>query len=320
MSETDDWLAVLLRQPGADVADLDPLTTDEAARRLALLGVPDVDHAGVLASMPGPNRTPELWQALERCHQVLYAADPIPSREVVWPDAPAGLGAAGRYFYVHLYLLALPSLLNLHRVLGVPFDVTEATVRDLGAKVVSYRKYYDRGGFDRQGWLVRHFRGTLFRLGRLQFDRATLTVDEYRAESEGGPKDGTPVLEVHIPGDGPMTPEACDESFRRARPFFQTHFPDELHEYGTCRSWLLDPQLADFLPETSNIVRFQRRWTSFGPAPDCDSDVLEFVHHLPPGTGDLAALPRDTTLQRAIVSHLESGGHWRQGCGWLALP
>ncbi|MFD4672519.1 acyltransferase domain-containing protein [Lentzea sp. NPDC058450] len=320
MSETGDWLAALLKQPEADVPDLEPVTKDEAGRRLALLGVPDADHHAVLATLPSPNRTPELWEALLRCHQVLYAPDPIPSREIDWPNAPAELEEAGRYFYVHLFLLALPSLLALHRRLAIPFDVTAATVQDLGAKVVSYRKYYDQGGFDRQGWLVRHFRGTLFRLGRLQFDRAVLTVDEYRAESESGPKEGTPVLEVHIPGDGPMTPEACDESFRRARPFFAAHFPDERYDHGTCRSWLLDPQLADHLPETSNIVRFQRRWTAFGPTPDCDSDVLEFVYHLPPGTGDLAALAQETTLQRAIVGHLQSGGHWRQGCGWLALP
>ncbi|MGI5499913.1 acyltransferase domain-containing protein [Lentzea sp. CA-135723] len=320
MSETGDWIAALLKQPGADVPDLEPVTTDEAARRLEVLGVPDVDRPGVLATLPSPHRTPELWEALLRCHQVLYAPNPIPNHRIRWKNAPAELGEAGRYFYVHLFLLALPSLLTLHRGLDIPYDVTEATVRDLGAKVVSYRKYYDTGGFDRQGWLVRHFRGTLFRLGKLQFDRAVLTVDEYEGESETGPKDGTPVLEVHIPGDGPMTPEACDESFRRARPFFAAHFPDERYEHGTCRSWLLDPQLAGHLPETSNIVRFQRRWTTFGPAPDCDSDVLEFVYHLPPGTGDLAKLPTETTLQRAIVSHLQSGGHWRQGCGWLALP
>ncbi|MFD9701104.1 acyltransferase domain-containing protein [Lentzea sp. NPDC059081] len=320
MSATDDWLAALLKQPEADVADLEPVTRAEASHRLALLGVPDADLDDVLATLPGPDRTPGLWEALLRCHQVLYAREPIPSRLVDWPNAPAELGTAGRYFYVHLYLLALPTLLALHEELRIPFDVTEATVRDLGAKVVTYRKYYDVGGFDRQGWLVRHFRGTLFRLGKLQFDRAVLTVDEYKAGPDTGPEDGTPVLEVHIPGDGPMTPQACAESFRRARPFFLEHFPEEHYEYGTCRSWLLDPQLAGVLPESSNIVRFQPLWTLFGPMPDCDSDVLEFVFHLPPGTGDLAALPQDTTLQRVLVSHLRSGGHWRQGCGWLALP
>jgi len=318
MSETDDWLAALLKQPGADVADLTPVTAAEAARRLALLGVPEVDHNDVLATLPSPKRTPELWEALLRCHQVLYG--PIPSRAVDWPNAPAELGAQGRYFYVHLYLLALPALRALHEKLRIPFDVTTATVQDLGAKIGSYRRYYGVGGFDRQGWLVRHFRGTLYRLGRLQFDRAVLTIDEYEAEADTGPKDGTPVLEVHIPGDGPMTPQACEESFRRARRFFRAHFPDERYEYGTCRTWLLDERLAEVLPEDSNIVRFQQLWTLFGPTPDCDSDVLEFVFHLPPGTGDLTALPQDTTLQRAIVGHLRSGGHWRQGCGWLALP
>lgn len=321
MSEHDDWPALLLKQPRADdVADPEPVGEQEALRRLALLGVPETDQPDVLATLPTPGGTPDLWAALVRCHQVLHAADAIHSRAVDWPNAPASLGAAGRYFYVHLYLLALPGLLARHRSLRVPLDVTAATVRDLGAKVVGYRQCYGVGGLDRQTWLVRHFRATLFRLGRLQFDRAVLDVGEYHAEAGGaGPKQGTPVLEAHIPGDGPMTPELCDESFRLARPFFAEHFPDERYEHATCKSWLLDPQLADVLPSDSNIVRFQRRFEAFGPSPVCDSDVLEFVFHLPPGTGDLALLPQDTTLQRAIVVHLRAGRHWRQGCGWVAL-
>ncbi|MCS7477705.1 acyltransferase domain-containing protein [Umezawaea endophytica] len=320
MGEHEDWAALLLGQPpAADVADPEPVGAEEARRRLALLDVPEVDRADVLATLPTPSGTPELWAALVRCHQVLHA-DAVPSRAVVWPNAPASLGAAGRYFYVHLYLLALPGLLARHRALRVPYDVTVATARDVGAKVASYREYYGVGGLDRQTWLVRHFRATLFRLGRLQFDRAALAVEQYHAEAGGtGPKQGTPVLEVHIPGDGPMTPDLCDESFRLARPFFAEHFPDERYDHATCRSWLLDRQLADVLPADSNIVRFQRRFELFGPEPACDSDVLEFVFHLPPGTGDLARLPQDTTLQRAIVTHLRAGRHWRQGCGWVAL-
>lgn len=308
------WEESLLAQPSvAGVADPEPMT--EALSRAELLGVPAADRAELLATMPDPDRDPQRWAALVRCHQVLFGTD-----RVTWPDAPAELGPAGRWFYVHLYLLALPRALASHQALGIPSDVTAATFGDLGEKIRIYRLAHGVGGFDRQQWLVVHFRATLYRLGRLQFDRATLDVDAYGAEADGaGPRQGTPVLEVHIPGDGPLTDEACAESLQQARPFFTKYFPGEQYEHGTCRSWLLDQQLAEHLPAAANILRFQRRFQPFGPTPDCDDDVLEFVFHRPPGTADLDRLPQDTTLQRAVVAQLRSGGHWRQGCGWLAL-
>jgi hypothetical protein len=309
-----------------------------------LLAVPEADREAVAATMPVPQapgagaRDTGPWRALVRCHAELSAP---PGTPVHWPDAPAAAGPAGRYFYVHLYLAALPAALAAHRALGVPEDVTRATFADLGEKMRLYRLAHGVGGFDRQAWLVRHFRGTLFRLGRLQFDRTWLDAAAYGGapdtgapdgggdagdRSGGGPADGDPVLEVHVPGDGPLTPRACADSYARARAFFARHFPDERYAYATCRSWLLDGQLAEYLPPGSNILRFQRRHRLFGARTDCDDAVLEFVFHLPPGatrTAGAAALdrlPQDSTLQRAITAHLRAGRHWQLRCGWTALP
>ncbi|NEE42841.1 hypothetical protein G3M53_98075, partial [Streptomyces sp. SID7982] len=92
------------------------------------------------------------------------------------------------------------------------------------------------------------------------------------------------------------------------------------HRHATCHSWLLDRQLADHLPAGSNILAFQRRFTAFGARPVGDDDVLEFVFHTPPGTADLDRLPQTTTLHRALVRHLRTGGHWRTAHGWTELP
>jgi hypothetical protein len=321
MESVQAWEEALLAQPAApEVPDPDPMTEAEALSRAALLGVPVADRAELLATLPDKGSEPRRWEALLRCHQVLFAPARVSLWELAWPEAPAELGPAGRWFYVHLYLYALPTALARHAALGIPSDVSAATFGDVGSKVVTYRLAFGMGGLDRQTWLVRHFRASLYRLGRLQFDRAVLDVAGYGAAADGGgPQQGTPVLEVHIPGDGPLTDEACEASVRQARPFFAKHFPGERYEHATCRSWLLDPQLADHLPAETNILRFQRRFRPFGPTPDCDDDVLEFVFHRPKGTADLDRLPQDTTLQRAVVAHLRAGHHWRAGCGWLAL-
>ncbi len=123
---------------------------------------------------------------------------------------------------------------------------------------------------------------------------------------------------MHVPAFyGPLTRQACDASFERAKEFFARHFPEERYEIAVCHSWLLDDQLAEYLPEDANIIRFQQR---FRPAyrPDDDDEVMmRFVFgRITPAQDEL---PRRTTLERAIVDHLKAGRRWRGGAGWLRL-
>jgi hypothetical protein len=69
----------------------------------------------------------------------------------------------------------------------------------------------------------------------------------------------------------------------------------------------------EYLPEDSNIVRFQRRFElepyEEPEGLDADEEALRFVFRTL--TTPLDQLPRNTTLQRAIGDHLKAGGHWR---------
>ena len=124
-------------------------------------------------------------------------------------------------------------------------------------------------------------------------------------------------LGIHIPETGSLSPEACDDSIQRARAFFARHFSEEEYRLATCGSWLLDPQLADYLPETSNIIRFQRRFQIMPVSWDGDRDMFRYVFGRP--TIQLDGLPQETALQRAIVQHLRSGRHWVGRSGWFRL-
>jgi len=251
----------------------------DPAADLEFLGVPAEDIPLVLAAPGGP-------EVRQRCRELLDSAEPV-----AWPNVDG-------YFYVRVFLAALPAVRARHAELGVPADISRATLADLGNKMAIYRRTHGVGGLDRQSWLTRHFRGTLFRLGRLQFDMLG------------------PVLDIHIPEDGPLTPAACDESLRAARPFFARHF-GRTYNRAICRSWLLDEQLADYLSDDSNIIRFQRRFQPTGPLEDGDHDVLEFVFRRHPA--DLSELPQRTALQRAVVKHLRGGGHWHITSGVTPL-
>ena len=129
---------------------------------------------------------------------------------------------------------------------------------------------------------------------------------------------GDPLLSLHIPDfSGPLTPAACDRSLARAQDFFARHFPEERHEIAVCHSWLLDPQLTRYLPADSNIVRFQRRFTLVPSVFQPSNDAFNFVFDRVPASMD-ELTPR-TTLERALVDHVRSGGRWGIRTGWLEV-
>ena len=184
----------------------------------------------------------------------------------------------------------LPEVRAKHAALGLTDDESQATLGDI------LRAHQVRGEepFADVDWIERVWSGRIVELGRLQFEDV-----------------GDGVLSVHIPENGPLTPALCDTSFVRARQVF----PD--HRTAECRSWLLDPELADVLRPDSNIVRFQRRFALAGEGEDGNADVLRFVFHT--SDPDLDKLAPRTTLERALVERMRAGGRWRSPRGLTSL-
>ena len=80
-----------------------------------------------------------------------------------------------------------------------------------------------------------------------------------------------------------------------------------------CDSWLLDHQLADYLPSGSNIVRFLTDWYLL-PVPDAsDAQTMERVFGC--STADPLAETATSSLQRAVLTHIRQGGSWRNAAG-----
>jgi hypothetical protein len=195
---------------------------------------------------------------------------------------------------VQAFLARIPEARRLHAARGLTDEETWETLQDLPRHARLDRLLHGTPGLRKEWWVELAFSGRLVQLGRLQFE----------------PRDG--YLAIHIPEEGgPLTPAAVDASLARAGELF----PD--YAEARCSSWLLDPQLVTLLPAGSNIVSFQRRFEPIADEGVEDARVLEFVFHtLDP---DLERLPRDTTLQRAVVDHLRGGGHLHCLTGTLAL-
>ena len=123
--------------------------------------------------------------------------------------------------------------------------------------------------------------------------------------------EGTTTLQMHIPSGGGMTPEASRDSVTRARAFFAHHFPDEPAAAITSSSWIFSPLLQECLPETANLVRFQRElYLLPSPADGTNGLWFVFLKHGPP---DFETWPRETSVQRAILDYLADGPLWGAG-------
>ncbi len=97
---------------------------------------------------------------------------------------------------------------------------------------------------------------TFYEDGTLNFERIILHKDEYVKVL----KQGDPVLSVHIPEMGKMTPESVQESFEQAREFFGKYYSHKNFKAFVCSSWLLDTGLKNFLKPESNIMAFQKNF------------------------------------------------------------
>ncbi|HEX5205050.1 MAG TPA: acyltransferase domain-containing protein [Actinoplanes sp.] len=311
-----DDIASRLGVPAEEVARVHRLAGDrpsaplpakaDAPAILDRLAVRPDDAAEIMAGWPdagSPLWTPELRWLLDRSIALVRADLGGYAWLSPGPELPRDRGEAWRHLYVYAYLALVDVAREYHRAHGIPDDVSWTTLADLGRNLAIDRRMNREGWPVMQSWLTLHARGGLYELGRLQHHR------------------GDTAISLHIPESGPLSPEAIDASLDAGRAFFPRHFPDERYTSFSCGSWLLDPQLREYLPEDSNIVRFQRR---FDLEPyeepeglDADVEVLRFVFRSL--TTPLDQLPRRTALQRAVVDHLKAGRHWRWRAGRFPL-
>ena len=127
----------------------------------------------------------------------------------------------------------------------------------------------------------------------------------------------TVVINTHIPASGPLLPELCMDSFKRAHEFFREHFPSGISIF-MIESWMMFIKQREFLPSSSNIIKFMdlfelmatyehepgsrdEMWRVFGKYADLPADQL----------------PRDTGLRRAYADWLQKGGTVGGGYGIL---
>ncbi len=285
--------------------DAAPLSTEQILVYLAVEAADRAACAQLLEGAPGPAAA-DVITALRTTLCTGASEPPVPVQ-------------AGETDWIEAYLRLTPELLRWHAERGIADEISRATLADVGRNLAINRRVHGRFGMDTHTWLIHHFTGRLYQLGRLQY---LLHRGPEPAAGGGipGAEPGDWLLGIHIPESGGLDPETVHASLELARPFFSRHFPAQPVRIADCASWLLDPYVASHLDPDSNIVQFANRFTPYGHPLDTPTDALYFTFRTRSSVTELASLPRRTSLQRMVLERIDDGGCWQLGFGYLELP
>ena len=138
--------------------------------------------------------------------------------------------------------------------------------------------------------------------GYVSKDKIALSKNEWEKVLETG----DPVIRIHIPPFGKMTPEMIDKTIEETKKFAKKHYPDFDYKAFACHSWLIDPQLDEILNPESNIVQFRQRFHSLS-FKSKGEDIFNFIFNKPNMEFDIHDLPEESSLQRALKQHYLNG-------------
>lgn len=230
--------------------------------------------------------------------------------------------------------------LSLKRMRGQNIDehIISDTFGDFARWATVYQSQHGHRGIGELPWVLYAFSGRLLQLGRLMYhqqpfpfpyyifqhiDRKNLIV--ISAETSQNFDDsglllllapGMPVLDIHIPRQGPLLPDDVDASLAQAKEFYtQINYPAHV---AICDSWLLDPAL-DIIAPNSNSAHFMRRFTKF-TTDEATASIGKYIFGNDFAWNKLEKAPQTSRLQRSLKEYVDQGGKVQDTGGVLLLP
>lgn len=159
---------------------------------------------------------------------------------------------------MHLYLTVIyaeGALIKMEK-LGIPDEYFYGSFHYVAVNCSELIKKRGICGLDifELPWFRYSLEADLYYLGRLEYQ---IAKSEYDVDfGEYSIKKGDRVLFVHIPGNKPLTEEACTDSYSKALEFFGKYYGMEKLPCF-CYTWILQPWIADVLSPTSNVIKFK---------------------------------------------------------------
>lgn len=207
---------------------------------------------------------------------------------------------------LYIYLRLLEDTYKEYQKRGIGADIFIETMRCFSVVSRLPLSLGQELGFTKtyRSWYRLNLACKIYCLGRLEFEIAEAMCD---MEIDGRSlKKGETCIAVHIPRFENFSEDACEESYERARAFFKKYYGmDNIIFY--CGSWLLYPWLCEVLPETSTIVKFQKKFKIFEVIESNGGEAWIFGSGMDYESGSIEDYPEDTSLRRAAKQRLREG-------------
>lgn len=195
---------------------------------------------------------------------------------------------------------------------GIDEQIWHDSMLDLKWKLLECKAVYGIWGSFVASWFPRFFIPDRFALGRLQFEIIPYAWEPYRSGDVFLQK-GDKVINVHIPRTGSgIGREVLDDSYARAAAFFAKELNGAPVVF-VCSTWLLYPAGREFLPEKSNLRVFMADYDIVKSYDEPDRKWLWRLFDTMEQNPD--RLPADSSLRRAYIERLRSGGMVGSGAG-----
>jgi len=211
-------------------------------------------------------------------------------------------------------LIKAASSIDEYEKRGISYEIYMETMSDIKVWAYNYRRIYGSLGLIDLDWVNGSVVLERFKLGRLQFNFIEFKENE-EYDCSAGLKTGDKMLEVHIQQDGLFTDELCGKSLDMAVEFYGKHFPEYKLKGFICHSWLLSPGLSQILPETSNIIKFGKRFTIIHYQKENDRQAIERIFDTKFKDKNF----KPTSLQLKARKLLDEGGHLGNALGVILV-
>ena len=200
---------------------------------------------------------------------------------------------------------------------GFSEDFWISNLRDFIIWEKVYERKNGKPGISENVWITYSLTQKIFRIGRLQFELIQMPYDECIIGATHILK-GQPVINIHIPEDGPFTRKMRYESYSDAYSFYQKmlNLNDDYIPF-LCDSWLLFSEHKNMLPESSNIRDFFHDFKIIRDVetPGRLNNLWRVFGFLSQGYSDYQNLPENTTLQRGYKKQLIQNNSTGSGVG-----
>lgn len=220
-------------------------------------------------------------------------------------------------------LYEVPAMCKRLQEKGVPQDVIDATCNMFENQIQDHIDLYGHYGISHYvTWMLEFINNNILRIGRFNIEITTFGNNCVYVEGDklsvASACDSTPIppgsriiakpgdtiISVHIPSGDKLDFDKNTEDLRRAGEIVSKCYGE--YKLFYCNSWLLDPMIKKVIGKETNMTRFADRFTRY-PTESTGSSVFHYLY-LTSDTENIDALPENTSMQREIKKHLQSGG------------